>query len=582
MNDERDEIRNRIDIVDLVSERVQLKRTGKNYSGLCPFHNDKSPSFFVSPSTGRYKCWSCGESGDAFTWVMKTQNLEFIEALKLLAEKTGVTLSRGFQGDKPDKSIREQQLLVMHAALIFFRNELKKNQAATKYLDGRDLDEKLQEEWELGFAPDVGEALVVHLKREGKSLASASELFLVQGDERTGYSDKYKGRITFALRDDRGDLVGFAGRVLGQSNTAKYINSGETPLYHKSKVLYGMHKAKDAIAKSRHAVLVEGYLDVIACHRAGVNTAVASCGTALAEDQARLLKRFADKVTILYDGDNAGQKAIVRALEVFDAAGLPCRVALLPPGDDPDTLLKSKGPEAVRNVVETSISPFDFEILTLEKNVGVHSDEFWQQVPIVLAKAPSELDLERHLLRLAGQHPQLKNPVAALAALRREVRQHRSAGGRERKVDRNPLVVQPVLKQIPPAEAVVLKAAMETELRNKAWGMLIDTSLFTTSLTIEISLELKKVYPEPPVGNFRSWPQNATLSEQTFSTLCDLEFDPRVQHITGPYLDDSYEKLKEQRASNELGKTRFEAQAGGDDDLKRYLSQLRKNKGIDP
>ncbi|HLO99347.1 MAG TPA: hypothetical protein VK171_12185, partial [Fimbriimonas sp.] len=194
-----------------------------------------------------------------------------------------------------------------------------------------------------------------------------------------------------------------------------------------------------------------------------------------------------------------------------------------------------------------------------------------------------ELDLERHLLRLAGQHPQLKNPVAALAALRREVRQHRNVGGgRERRAERSPLVVQPSLKQIPPAEAVVFKAAMEADLRNKAWSILIDTSLFTTSLTIEISLELTKVYPEPPQGKFRSWPLNSTLSEQTFNTLCDLEFDPRVQFITMPYLDDSHEKLKEQRAANELGKTRFEAQSGADEDLKRYLSQLRKNKGIEP
>lgn len=581
MNDERDEIRSRIDLVDLVSERVQLKRTGKNYSGLCPFHEDRNPSFNVSPSTGRYKCWSCGEAGDVFTWVMKTQNLDFIEALKLLAERAGVTLKKTFQGEKQDKSVREQQLVIMQSALIFFRNELKKNSDAVKYLEGRDLGDTLQQEWEIGFAPSMGEALTLYLRKEGKSLASASELFLVQGDDRTGYSDKYKGRITFALRDDRGDLVGFAGRILGQGQP-KYINSGETPLYHKSKVLYGLHKAKDAIAKSRHAVLVEGYLDVIACHRAGVNIAVASCGTALAEDQARLLKRFADKITLLYDGDNAGQKAILRALDVFGVVGLPCRVALLPPGDDPDTLLKSRGPESVRNVVETSVTPFDFEMMMLEKQLGVQSEEFWLQAPIHLAKAPSELDLERHLLRLAGLHPQLKNPTAALAALRREVRQHRPLPGRERRVERGPTIAQPVLKQIPPAEAVVFKAAMDSEFRGDAWKVLIDNSLFTTSLTIEISIEIIKSFPEPPSGKFHEWASTTTLSESTYAILCDLEFDSRVQNITSQYFKDSLEKLKSLRAERELGKAKVDSQMGSDDELRRYIEQLRKTKGIDP
>ncbi len=423
MNDERDEIRRRIDIVDLVSQRVQLKRSGKNYTGLCPFHDDKSPSFLVSPHLGSYRCWSCGEKGDVFTWVMKTQGLDFREALKLLADQAGVQLAQ-YTGPKVDKSEREKWLATMQSALIFFRNELGKSAKAKAYCDNRDLPQAVIDEWELGYSPEVREAMVTHLKRDGHVLAEAEKLFLVQGDQQIGYAAKFFGRLMFPIRDDRGDLVGFGGRVIGDGNP-KYINSSDTPLYRKSRVLYGFHKARDRMMKDRHAVLVEGYLDVIACHRAGVTEAVASLGTALAEDHAKLLKRYCDRVTILYDADSAGQKAAVRAVEILEATGLACRVALMPQGEDPDTLLRTKGADAVRDAVGRAESPFDFQIRLLEAQHGVEADRFWQELPVMLAKAPSELDLEKHLLRLAGQHPSIPNAQAATKALRREVAKHR-------------------------------------------------------------------------------------------------------------------------------------------------------------
>ena len=354
MNDERDEIRRRLDIVELVSQRVRLKRSGKNYLGLCPFHDDKTPSFNVSPTTGRYKCFACGESGDVFTWVMKTQALEFREALKVLADQAGVVLSKSFEGPRIDKSEREAQLAIMQSALIFFRNELRRNTAALAYLDGRSIDQAVQEDWEIGYAPDVGEALAINLQKEGKHLATAEQLFLTQKDRSGGFSDKFRGRVMFPIRDERGDIVGFGGRILGDGHP-KYINSSETPLYNKSRVLYGIHRAKDPMMKSRHAVLVEGYLDVIACHRAGVTEAVASCGTALAEGQVKLLKRFADKVTILYDGDSAGQKAAIRAANralPMLAPGRSLAFVTLPAGVDPDDFVRAKGPAAFAALLE--------------------------------------------------------------------------------------------------------------------------------------------------------------------------------------------------------------------------------------
>lgn len=354
---------------------------------------------------------------------MKTQGLDFREALKLLADQAGVQLAQ-YTGPKVDKSEREKWLATMQSALIFFRNELGKSAKAKAYCDNRDLPQAVIDEWELGYSPEVREAMVTHLKRDGHVLAEAEKLFLVQGDQQIGYAAKFFGRLMFPIRDDRGDLVGFGGRVIGDGNP-KYINSSDTPLYRKSRVLYGFHKARDRMMKDRHAVLVEGYLDVIACHRAGVTEAVASLGTALAEDHAKLLKRYCDRVTILYDADSAGQKAAVRAVEILEATGLACRVALMPQGEDPDTLLRTKGADAVRDAVGRAESPFDFQIRLLEAQHGVEADRFWQELPVMLAKAPSELDLEKHLLRLAGQHPSIPNAQAATKALRREVAKHR-------------------------------------------------------------------------------------------------------------------------------------------------------------
>jgi DNA primase len=254
------------------------------------------------------------------------------------------------------------------------------------------------------FAPENGEALVANLKKQNVSLALAKELFLTDTDSNGGYFDKFRNRLMFPIRDEKGGLVGFGGRILGDGNP-KYINSGETPLYSKSRILYGLNKAKAKMMKDRRAVLVEGYMDVIACHRAGITEAVASCGTALATDQARLLKRFVDKVTICYDADKAGQKAALKAIEIFREVGLPCRIAMLPQGEDPDTLLNLKGADAVKEAIESSQSPFDFEVWLLEENLGINSSDFWDEIPKLLAKAESELDLERHLLRIASQNP---------------------------------------------------------------------------------------------------------------------------------------------------------------------------------
>ncbi len=403
MADEIGEIRERIDIADLVSSSgIQLRRSGRGFVGLCPFHADKHASLNVTPSMGRYKCFACNESGDIFTWVMKTQNVDFKEALTILAQKAGVTLSGRASATTSAEARSERQTrhAIMEAALTFFRAELGRAETAKSYCANRGLDEATISKWELGYAPAVGEALVAYLKKGGFALPEAKNLFLVDGDPSYGYKDKFVGRLIFPIRNERGDLVAFGGRLLGDG-VPKYINSSDTPLYRKSHVLYGLWQARDKIRTARHAILAEGYLDVIACHSAGLTQTLASLGTSLAEEQAKLLKHWADTATILYDGDGAGLKAADRAAEILGSAGIAVKIATLPPGDDPDTVLRREGPAGVEKAAGVTQTPLEFRVAQLEGRLATTDPAFWAELYELLAAAPTELELMRQVERLA-------------------------------------------------------------------------------------------------------------------------------------------------------------------------------------
>lgn len=494
MADERDEIRSRIDIVELVGREIHLSQQGKTWKGLCPFHQDKNPSFTVSRQTGRYKCWACGESGDIFTWVMKRQNVDFADAIRTLAKEAGVELSH--RGPQTPPSVKMAQEAAMEATLAFFREHLTKSETAREYCERRGLDSETLADWEVGYAPEVAGALAVHLKKRGFSLAESKVLFLVDEDAHGGFFDKFRGRLMFPIRDEKGALVAFGGRLIGDGQP-KYINSGDTPLYRKSKVLYGMSRARTHFGKDRRAVLVEGYLDVIACHRAGVTSALASLGTALSEDHARLLKRWVDEVVILYDSDPAGQKAAERAVSILGAEGLRVRVALMPQGEDPDTLLRNAGPAAVRQAVETGLSPLDYKMQVLESKRGqMAAEEFWSGAVQLLAEAPTEMELHRHLLRLAGQYPGMPDVTRAERALRREVNKfRRSSQGSGRPVAR-PMQISQTASQLPSQELVVFRAFLSLEFRTSGWAFARAKGLFADDLGRRISDAIATAFPD--------------------------------------------------------------------------------------
>ena len=499
MRDERDEIRARVDIVDLVGQKVLLKRAGKHWKGLCPFHDDRNPSFLVSADTGRYKCWSCGESGDAFTWVMKTQNVEFPEALKLLAELAGIEL-KGYSAG--NESSRKQRLAIMELAQARFVEELSKHAAALEYCENRGLDAETRAAWGLGFAPESDHMLAMTLRKAKAPLSEAKELFLVDEDGAGGYFDKFRGRLMFPIRDERGELIAYGGRALGDG-LPKYINSGDTPLFRKSKTLYGMDRAKATIGKTRKAILVEGYLDVIACHRAGLTNAVASLGTSLAEDHAKLLKRWCDEAVVLYDADAAGEKAAQRAAELLNAEGVSVRIALMPKGQDPDSLLRAAGAAAVQRAAEGGLSPVEFRLVQIEKSADTSSDEFWTQVVDALSAATSFSEVERLATQCAGKY--LGGRRVGLESLLQRVRAAQRERLRARQ--RGTAAPQPSLERtrLAPAEIVILRAFLESDLRREALLAIRNDLLFSPG-GVELGSAIRTAFPtDPPQGKPIEW-----------------------------------------------------------------------------
>ena len=352
-----DRVKERVDIVQLVGERVPLKKAGRSYSGLCPFHSEKTPSFSVDPDRRTFHCWGCGEKGDCFDWLMKLDGVDKGEALKTLAERAGIELTGG---RPPAEREREKRLLAAHdTAHFYFRQALRgtpKGKAAAEYVANRGIDEKAIEQFGVSYAPDLPDGLLAYLRKKGHSDEEIIASGLVVQTER-GIFDRFRDRLIVPIRDARGRIIAFGGRAMRDDQRGKYINSPQTLLFNKSGTLYALDAAKAEARRQSEAVIVEGYFDAIACHQAGLTNVVASMGTALTEEQYRSLEGMnLDRVVVLFDGDVAGersaekrgkelvriaQRATQRAGKItVGKAALSLRVGVLPEGMDPDDLAR--------------------------------------------------------------------------------------------------------------------------------------------------------------------------------------------------------------------------------------------------
>lgn len=377
-----DEIRQRISIVKLVGERIPLKRSGRNFKANCPFHKEKTPSFMLSDDKGIYHCFGCGEGGDVFQFVMKFDGATFSEAVRYLASKAGVEISEEndpAQREREEEHAKRRRLLlrVNEIAKEHFQDNLhdpKRGARAREYLQDRGIAEENFKQHLLGLADDSWDSLVAKLSEKRVPVELASELGLVRNRDGGGHYDFFRDRLIFPIVTPRGETIGFGGRALsGDEGTAKYINSPDSPIYHKSASVYGLDRSAHAIRSADQVALVEGYMDFIALHQAGIENVAAPLGTALTQGHLSLLARYTRNVVVIFDGDEAGQRAAIRALAVFIESGIMPRVVVLPAGEDPDSMVRREGAEAFRARIERAKPLFEYFVEITVQETGLDS-----------------------------------------------------------------------------------------------------------------------------------------------------------------------------------------------------------------
>lgn len=354
-----DDILGRIDIAELISGYIPLKRSGRNFKANCPFHHEKTPSFMVSPDRQIYHCFGCGESGNAFKFLMRHERLEFLEAVEALAKRAGVNIPDAQRASPKDISLTSALYKLNELAANFYSHNL--TTLAKAYLLKRGLTEETIALFKIGYAPDTWDALLNHLRQKGVGISLLEKAGLIIAKDQGGYYDRFRNRIILPICDIKSRPIGFGARVMDDT-LPKYINSPETPIYTKGKNLYGFNLARDSIRENDYVIIVEGYLDFLVPFQHGVNNIVASLGTALTIDQARLLKRFTNNVVMVYDGDAAGEMAALRSLDIFIEEEMSVKVVSLPKGFDPDSFVRKYGIGAFKEKIELSDSLFEYKL----------------------------------------------------------------------------------------------------------------------------------------------------------------------------------------------------------------------------
>src|SRR5437588_1696459 len=561
-----DRVKQQADIVRVVGEYVRLKKSGQNFTGLCPFHAEKSPSFAVHPTKQIYHCFGCGVGGDVFKFVMEMEKCAFPEAIRVVAEKCGIAIPR--QKDRSPEERKENQqrsvLVEMHReAQIFFVKQLEETlegKAARAYLEDRGLDKQAIARFGIGYAPSGGDLLLRHLKPKynDKLLVDSG---LVSRDQSAGrLFDRFRRRITFPISNESGKIVAFGARALGD-DMPKYLNSPETPIYSKSYVLYHMDRAKEGIRRQDLAILVEGYMDAIAVARAGISNVVASCGTSLAEPQIKLLQRFTKRVIVNYDPDAAGQTATERSLSLLLEQDFEVRVLALPPvGNkkaDPDLFIREMGTEAYLKLVKQA-RPYVHYLIARARQMDLTTGEGkLRAVNFLLPyvqKIPNRILRSEWATRIA-QQLRLEEPVLRPALLR---------AATER---RSELKLQPELvgRTAKPVERRLIRMLAEAEgFRQELAQRLQNARLYQ-------GLETEKIFAALVMANLAPQPVEATevatrLEERDRRLLFEILFEEASEPTWEEALS-CIEALQQRQAEQELAEVQrsIEANPSGPD-----------------
>ena len=404
-----EEVRMKNDIVDVISGYVRLQKKGSSYFGLCPFHNEKSPSFSVTPGKQMYYCFGCGAGGNVFTFVMEYENFTFIEAVKYLAERAGVKLPEGeySKEQRAASDLKTVLLEVNKKAASYYYYQLKQEggRQAYEYLKNRELSDETIKNFGLGYSSKYSDSLYRYLKGKGYSDTILKESGLFSADERYGMHDKFWNRVMFPIMDVNNRVIGFGGRVMGDAKP-KYLNSPETKIFDKSRNLYGLNIARRS--RKSYLIICEGYMDVISMHQAGFTNAVASLGTALTSGHASLMSRYTKEVLLTYDSDEAGQKAALRGIPILREAGIKPRVVNLAPYKDPDEFIKAQGQEAFEKRLTEAMNYFLFEVQVMERQYDLadpeDKTEFYRAIAKKLLEFPEELERNNYMESISRKY----------------------------------------------------------------------------------------------------------------------------------------------------------------------------------
>src|SRR5437868_1470930 len=570
-----DRVKQQADIVRVVGEYVQLKRAGQNFRGLCPFHAEKTPSFNVHPTKQIYHCFGCGQGGDVFKFVMEMEKCAFPEAIRVVAEKCGIAIPRPKERSPEERRENQQRTVLVEIhreAQTFFAKQLEgtlEGKAARAYLEDRGLDKDTIARFGIGYAPSGGDLLLRHFR--GKYAEKVLvESGLISRDQSGRNFDRFRRRITFPIANESAKIVAFGARALGDDQP-KYLNSPETPIYSKSNILYHLDRAKDALRRSDFAVLVEGYMDAIAVARAGISNVVASCGTALAEPQIKLLGRFTKRVIVNYDPDMAGQAATERSLTALLEQDFEVRVLALPPIDDkkadPDLYIREKGAEAYLKQVKGAPPYVDY-LITRARQMDLTSGEGKRRAVNFLLpyvqKIPNNILRSEWATRIA-QQLRLDEPVLR-AALSKAAAERRSE-----------LKIQPelVARAAKPVERRLIRMLAEAEgFRQELAQRLQNARLYH-------GLETEKIFEALVIASLSGRPVQATevaavLEERDRRMLYEILFEEASEPTWEEALS-CIQTLQQRQAEQELAEVQrsIEANPAGPD-LRELLTRKQE------
>jgi DNA primase len=553
-------VKQQADIVRVVGEYVRLKKTGKDFSGLCPFHQEKSPSFTVSPIKQIFYCFGCGKGGDVFSFVMELEKSAFPEAVRTVAEKCGIAIPRPRERSPEERQENQQRsaLVEMHReAQAFFTKQISgtlEGKAARAYLEDRGLDNKAIDRFGIGYAPSDGDALLRFLKQKYQEKLLVESGLISRGEQGGRLFDRFRRRIMFPIANDSGKIVAFGGRALGDE-MPKYMNSPETPIYSKSNVLYHMDRAKEALRRSDFAVLVEGYMDAIAVARAGISNVVASCGTSLAEPQIKLLSRFTKRVIINYDPDNAGQLAAERSVALLLEQDFEVRVLALPPvGDkkaDPDLFIRERGVEEYTRLLKDSPPYVDYLIARARKMDLTTGEGKRRAVNFLLPyvqKIPNTILRSEWATRIA-QQLHLDEPVLRAALSKAATQRH------------SELKIQPELvgRSAKPVERRLIRMLAEAEGFRRELAQRLQTA------QLYHGLETEKVFAALIIASLADQPMQATevatqLEERDRRILFEILFE-EASEPTWEEAVSCVEALQHRQAERELAEVQRSIEA---------------------